>query len=198
MSAGPEWGPLARLAGIWEGDTGEDVAYSNEKGERRPHAVPRAHRTQALRSGGERQPDPVRLDYRMAAWRGTEENPFHTEVGYWLWDATDGQVMRCFLIPRALPSSPEAPWPPMPPLSPGRRGGLGDVRDPLQPVPGRPGPLRPLRGGHRCERGRGLPLRRGIADRARQVDRAPQPHRQQHPVQDRRRSPSRSGPNPMR
>ncbi len=32
MSAGPEWGPLARLAGIWEGDTGEDVAYSNEKG----------------------------------------------------------------------------------------------------------------------------------------------------------------------
>jgi hypothetical protein len=36
----------------------------------------------------------------MAAWRGTEETPFHTEVGYWLWDATDGQVMRCFLIPR--------------------------------------------------------------------------------------------------
>jgi hypothetical protein len=32
VSAGPEWGPLARLAGIWEGDTGEDVAYSNEKG----------------------------------------------------------------------------------------------------------------------------------------------------------------------
>jgi hypothetical protein len=40
------------------------------------------------------------LDYRMAAWRGDEENPFHTEVGYWLWDATDEQVMRCFLIPR--------------------------------------------------------------------------------------------------
>ena len=36
----------------------------------------------------------------MAAWRGTEENPFHTEVGYWLWDAADGQVMRCFVIPR--------------------------------------------------------------------------------------------------
>ena len=25
MSVGPEWGPLARLAGIWEGDSGEDV-----------------------------------------------------------------------------------------------------------------------------------------------------------------------------
>ena len=31
------------------------------------------------------------LDYRMAAWRGDEENPFHTEVGYWLWDGADGR-----------------------------------------------------------------------------------------------------------
>ena len=40
------------------------------------------------------------LDYRMAAWRGDEEDPFHTEVGYWLWDAAAGQVMRCFMVPR--------------------------------------------------------------------------------------------------
>ena len=40
------------------------------------------------------------LDYRMAAWRGDEENPFHTEVGYWLWDAADAQVFRCFVVPR--------------------------------------------------------------------------------------------------
>jgi hypothetical protein len=32
MSAGPEWGPLARLAGVWEGEQGEDLAFSNEKG----------------------------------------------------------------------------------------------------------------------------------------------------------------------
>ena len=36
----------------------------------------------------------------MAAWRGNEENPFHTEVGYWMWDARDSEVVRCFLIPR--------------------------------------------------------------------------------------------------
>src|SRR6202021_782095 len=40
------------------------------------------------------------LDYRMAAWRGEEENPFHTEVGYWMWDARDSEGVRCFLIPR--------------------------------------------------------------------------------------------------
>jgi hypothetical protein len=100
VSAGPEWGPLARLAGIWEGDQGEDVAYSNEKGS--VGLTPYREHTELKPFG------PVEngiqslygLDYRMAAWRGTEENPFHTEVGYWLWDATDGQVMRCFLIPR--------------------------------------------------------------------------------------------------
>lgn len=27
------------------------------------------------------------LDYKTAMWRGDEDNPFHTEVGYWLWDA---------------------------------------------------------------------------------------------------------------
>ena len=32
LSAGPEWGPLARLAGVWEGDQGEDVAYANDDG----------------------------------------------------------------------------------------------------------------------------------------------------------------------
>jgi hypothetical protein len=100
MSAGPEWGPLSLLAGVWEGDQGEDVAYSNEKGE--IALTPYREHTEFKPFG------PVDngiqslygLDYRMAAWRGTEENPFHTEVGYWLWDATDSQVMRCFLIPR--------------------------------------------------------------------------------------------------
>ena len=100
MSAGPEWGPLARLAGVWEGEQGEDLAFANEKGS--VGITPYREHTEFKPFG------PVEngiqtlygLDYRMAAWRGTEENPFHTEVGYWLWDATDSQVMRCFLIPR--------------------------------------------------------------------------------------------------
>ena len=36
----------------------------------------------------------------MAAWRPSEESPFHTEIGYWLWDAAAGHVMRCFMVPR--------------------------------------------------------------------------------------------------
>lgn len=97
---GPEWGPLAALAGEWEGEQGVDVAFGNVEGS----MVTTPYRERVtLKPFG-----PVDngtqhlygLDYRMAAWRTGEENPFHTEVGYWLWDAELGHVLRSFMVPR--------------------------------------------------------------------------------------------------
>jgi hypothetical protein len=100
LSAGPEWGPLARLAGIWEGEKGEDVAFANA--DAKIGLTPYREHIDFKPFGPVENGSQVLygLDYRMAAWRGTEENPFHTEVGYWLWDARDSEVVRCFLIPR--------------------------------------------------------------------------------------------------
>jgi hypothetical protein len=101
MAPKPEdLGPLAGLVGTWEGADGLDVSFHNAKEE--IGETPYRERTVFNPFG------PVDngvqslygLDYRMAAWRGAEEDPFHTELGYWLWDAADGQVMRCFLVPR--------------------------------------------------------------------------------------------------
>jgi hypothetical protein len=97
-----EWGPLAGLIGTWEsGWTGLDVAFHNDKG--KIAETPYRERTTFKPFG------PVDngvqslygLDYRTAAWKEGEEKPFHTEVGYWMWDSVNNQVMRCFLIPRA-------------------------------------------------------------------------------------------------
>jgi hypothetical protein len=41
------------------------------------------------------------LDYRTATWRDGDDQPFHTEVGYWMWDGTNQQVVRCFIVPHA-------------------------------------------------------------------------------------------------
>jgi hypothetical protein len=100
MSDTSAWGPLAGLIGTWEGDKGLDIAFQHSKGEigetpYRERATfspfgPVDNGTQCLYG----------LDYRMSAWRSGEDNPFHTEIGYWLWDAADGQVMRCFMVPR--------------------------------------------------------------------------------------------------
>jgi hypothetical protein len=97
-----EWGPLAALTGDWEGDGGLDSAYSHAKGD--VVATPYREKLTMKPFG------PVDngsqhlygLDYRTAMWRDDEENPFHTEVGYWLWDADANQVMRGFVVPRGI------------------------------------------------------------------------------------------------
>jgi len=94
------WGPLAGVIGEWEGEHGLDVSFHNATGrvtetrfrERVTLAPfgPVANGTQRLYG----------LDYRMFAWRLGETDAFHTEVGYWLWDADGGHVLRCFMVPR--------------------------------------------------------------------------------------------------
>ncbi|MBW8825512.1 MAG: FABP family protein [Acidobacteria bacterium] len=97
---GSELGPLEGLVGNWEGDQGLDVAYG--------HAVsglletPYRERATfgAFGPVGNGTQQLYGLDYRMSAWRTGEDDPFHTEVGYWLWDGDAGQVVRCFMVPR--------------------------------------------------------------------------------------------------
>jgi len=100
--ANEEWGPLAGLIGTWEGDQGVDVSYHNEEG--KIGETPYFERTTFKPFGpvANGLQELYGLDYRTAAWRKGEENdnPFHTEVGYWLWDGENKQVMRCFMVPR--------------------------------------------------------------------------------------------------
>jgi hypothetical protein len=95
-----QWGPLGGLVGTWEGGQGLDVSFHNELGK---VAETEYREKTSFKPFGPVDNGPqilFGLDYRTAAWRGDEENPFHTEVGYWLWDARDSQVMRCFMVPR--------------------------------------------------------------------------------------------------
>jgi hypothetical protein len=97
-----DWGPLGCLVGEWQAEGGLDTAYSHsqakvvatpylEKLTFKPFG-PVDNGSQALYG----------LDYKSAMWRGDEENPFHTEVGYWLWDGATGEIMRGFVVPRGI------------------------------------------------------------------------------------------------
>lgn len=94
------WGPLARLIGEWEGDAGIDVSFHNARGS----VVETPYRERATFEPFGPVANGVQqlygLDYRMSAWRLGEEGPFHTEIGYWLWDAATEHVLRCFMVPR--------------------------------------------------------------------------------------------------
>jgi len=97
-----EWGPLGPLEGEWEAEGGLDTAYSHAEG--KVLGTPYREKVTMKPFG------PVDngsqhlygLDYKSAMWRGSEDNPFHTEVGYWLWDAATGEVLRGFVVPRGI------------------------------------------------------------------------------------------------
>jgi hypothetical protein len=96
-------GPLAVLAGTWEGKPGTDIAPADE--DRRTTATSRYREHSTFEPTGlvdNHDQCLYGLRYLTLVWRVDEPNPFHQEVGYWLWDAKAKQVMRCFIIPRGV------------------------------------------------------------------------------------------------
>ena len=94
-------GPLAPLAGVWEGSKGVDIAPSSSRG-----SLETAYRErivfEALGPVNNHEQKLYGLRYSTTAYRIAEDEPFHEELGYWLWDAAEGQVLRCFLVPRGV------------------------------------------------------------------------------------------------
>src|SRR4051794_16914231 len=95
-------GPLGGLIGTWEGDQGIDISYHHSEG--KVGETPYREHVEFKPFGPvvNGKQDLFGLDYRMAAYRLGEDEPFHTEVGYWLWDGANGQVMRSFMVPRGM------------------------------------------------------------------------------------------------
>jgi hypothetical protein len=94
-------GPLAGLAGIWEGDQGLDISSSPT---RTPMETPYRERAvfEPMGPVDNHEQTLFGLRYSTTAFRIGESDAFHEELGYWLWDAAERQVMRCFLVPRGV------------------------------------------------------------------------------------------------
>jgi hypothetical protein len=102
-------GPLAPMAGIWEGTTGADV-----------HPVVEGTEHDVYVERYELQPiDPQTngpqyfygLRYHTHIHKPGEVETFHDQVGYWLWNPVEGTVSQTIAIPRcqvALASGPVA------------------------------------------------------------------------------------------
>ncbi len=91
-------GPLAPLAGIWEG-TGEDVHPAVQGTEKEPYFEryelqpidPQTNGPQLLYG----------LRYHTHIVRPGEVETFHDQVGYWLWEPATGAIFHTLAIPRA-------------------------------------------------------------------------------------------------
>ena len=96
-----ELGPLAGLAGTWEGSKGLDVSFHNADGEIGDTPYTEKVTLSPFGPVDNGHQKLFGLDYRMAAWRNGEDDPFHTEIGYWMWDSVRSEIYRCVMVPRA-------------------------------------------------------------------------------------------------
>ncbi len=101
VETGIDYGPLAVLIGVWEGDRGEDIAPEPDGEEHNPYYETIVFDAVGDVTNAESQ-TLVALHYRQVVKRKSDDKVFHHETGYWLWDAGNGTIMHSLTIPRAV------------------------------------------------------------------------------------------------
>ncbi len=96
-----DYGPLAGLIGTWKGDKGIDLSPEPDGQEENTY-----HETITFQDIGDVTNAETQvltiLHYRQIVQRKSNNEIFHDETGYWMWDAAAGIVMHSLVIPRAV------------------------------------------------------------------------------------------------
>ncbi|MGR9043702.1 MAG: heme-binding beta-barrel domain-containing protein [Gammaproteobacteria bacterium] len=96
-----DYGPLQALIGVWKGDKGIDVSPEPEGSENNPY-----HETITFSPVGEvtnaESQILASVHYRQIVQRKSNDEIFHDQTGYWMWDAKTGIIMHSLAIPRAV------------------------------------------------------------------------------------------------
>jgi len=103
MSDGKDvnYGPLAGLIGTWEGDKGMDLAPVPDGTEENPFYETIDFAAAGDVENAETQKLAV-VRYHQIVRRKSDDEVFHDQVGYWLWDASTNTIVQSVNIPRAV------------------------------------------------------------------------------------------------
>lgn len=101
MIDGIDYGPLASLVGTWKGDKGVDRAPEPDGEERSPYYETIVFEAAGDVTNAEKQTLSV-VRYHQVVSRKSNDEVFHDQVGYWLWDPADNTIVETFVIPRAV------------------------------------------------------------------------------------------------
>lgn len=96
-----DYGPLSGLVGSWGGDKGVD--WSPEKDGLNKNDY---YETIVFTEAGEVENAESQvlasLHYHQVVRKKADDEVFHNETGYWIWDATSQTVIHSFSIPRGV------------------------------------------------------------------------------------------------
>lgn len=98
---GVNYGPLAVLIGTWTGDKGVDRAPEPDGEERSPYYETLVFEAAGDVTNAEEQVLAI-VHYKQRVSRKSNDEVFHQQVGYWLWDSSDDTIVETFTIPRAV------------------------------------------------------------------------------------------------
>jgi hypothetical protein len=99
--AGINYGPLAALVGSWQGDKGVDRSPEPEGEERSPYYETIDFEAAGDVTNAESQTLSV-VRYHQVVTRKSNDEVFHDQIGYWLWDPADNTIVESFTIPRGV------------------------------------------------------------------------------------------------
>lgn len=91
-------GPLAPLAGVWEGTGGVDIAP--KRGGPRTQGYFERISLQPVDPGNNGPQVLYALRYHTWMSKPGETGTYHDQVGYWLWEPATGLIMQSIAIPR--------------------------------------------------------------------------------------------------
>ena len=94
------FGPLAPLAGIWEGAKGADKAPDDDRVSVEHNAYRERLVLEPLQEVNNHEQTLFVLRYNTVVWRIGATEPFHEEMGYFMWDPDNKQVVKSFTVPR--------------------------------------------------------------------------------------------------
>jgi len=96
-----DYGPLNKLIGVWKGDKGLDVAPDPEGIENNPYYETITFNAIGNVTNAELQTLAV-IHYHQIVQKKKDDEVFHDETGYWIWDAKEKVIMHSFTIPRGV------------------------------------------------------------------------------------------------
>ena len=97
-----DYGPLAELIGVWEGNKGKDVAPEPDGPAESPFYETITITPVLGEVDNAETQELVAVHYRQVVKRKSNDQVFHDETGYWLWEEKAGLIMHSLTIPRAV------------------------------------------------------------------------------------------------
>jgi hypothetical protein len=96
-----DYGPLTELIGVWKGDKGMDIAPETDGTEENPYFETITYTEGGTVTNAASQVLSI-VHYRQIVTRKSNNEVFHDETGYWLWDPREQVIMHSLVIPRAV------------------------------------------------------------------------------------------------